>query len=303
MIASPQASPVTEGLGVETQTRDVVSWSAELRRLFSRDRAAAVSLLFLVALIFVTVAAPILGLKDPLTIVPIDRLASPGSPGHLLGTDEQGRDMLSRLVWGGRTSLVTGITPVALGGAIGALLGLVAGYYGRVVRVVIMRTLDVFFTFPAVLLAIVIAAVLGPGVRNLIFALVVVLIPAVARVAESAAVAVRSRDFVEAARASGASSARIILQHVLPNAAPPIIAYCFTLIGPVIVVAAGLSFLGLGQEPPYPEWGLMLNRLLPSIFVAPVTSMLPGLPILLTAFAFDLVGNGLRDLLDPRLSE
>jgi len=303
MIASPQASPVTEGLGVETQTRDVVSWVAEIRRLLSRDRAAAVSLLFLVALILVTILAPVLGLKDPLLIVPVDRLASPGSSGHLLGADEQGRDMLSRLIWGGRTSLITGIAPVAVGGAIGAFFGLIAGYYSGVVRVVIMRTLDVFFTFPAVLLAIVIAAVLGPGVRNLILALVVVLIPAVGRVAESAAVAVRSRDFVEAARASGASSARIILQHVLPNAAPPIIAYCFTLIGPVIVVAAGLSFLGLGQEPPYPEWGLMLNRLLPSIFVAPVVSMLPGLPILMTAFAFDLVGNGLRDLLDPRLSE
>jgi peptide/nickel transport system permease protein len=302
MIAGPQAAPTAEVLA-DSPSLYVTSWPAELRRRLSRDRLAAGSLIFLGLLVLVSISAPILGLRDPLVIIPVDRLAPPFSPGHLLGADEQGRDMLSRLIWGGRTSLVTGIAPVALGGGIGGLLGLVAGFYGGIARALIMRTLDVFFTFPAVLLAIAIAAVLGPGVRNLIFALVVVLIPAVARVAENAAVAVRSRDFVEAARASGASSARIIFQHVMPNAAPPIIAYCFTLIGPVIVVAAGLSFLGLGQEPPYPEWGLMLNRLLPSMFVAPVVSILPGMPILLTAFAFDLVGNALRDLLDPRLAE
>jgi peptide/nickel transport system permease protein len=306
MIAGPQVTPVAEGLAVPgpgPAAARIVSWPAELRRLLSRDRLAAGSLIFLVLLVFATVAAPVLGLKDPLAIVPIDRLAPPGSPGHLLGADEQGRDMLSRLIWGGRTSLLAGIIPVALGGAIGGLLGLTAGYYGGIVRVVIMRTLDVFFTFPAVLLAITIAAVLGSGVRNLIFALVVVLIPPVARVAENAAVAVRSREYVEAARASGAANLSIMVQHVLPNAAPAVIAYLFTLIGPVIVVAAGLSFLGLGQEPPYPEWGLMLNRLLPSMFVSPVTSTLPGVPILLTAFAFDLLGNALRDMLDPRLAE
>jgi peptide/nickel transport system permease protein len=306
MIAGPQGTAIAEGLGAADagapQVR-VVSWPDELRRRLSRDRMATASLVFLVLLIAASVAAPLLGLKDALKIVPVDRLAPPGSPGHLLGADEQGRDMLSRLVWGGRTSLITGIAPVALGGAVGGLLGLTAGYYGGWVRAVTMRTLDVFFTFPAVLLAIAIAAVLGPGVRNLILALVVVLIPAVARVAENAAVAVRSREYIEAARASGASNGRIMLQQFLPHAAPPVIAYCFTLIGPVIVVAAGLSFLGLGQEPPYPDWGLMLNRLLPSLYVAPVTSALPGVPILLTALAFDLLGNALRDMLDPRLAE
>lgn len=306
MIAGPQSTPAAEqmaAVAAGASTARVTSWPAELRRRLERDRAATVSLVFLGLLIVVSVAAPVLGLQDPLVIRPLDRLLPPGSHGHLLGADEQGRDMLSRLIWGGRVSLVTGIVPVALGGVIGGLLGLVAGYYGGAVRVLTMRTLDVFFTFPAVLLAIAIAAVLGPGVRNLILALVVVLVPAVARVAESAVVAVRSREYVEAANASGASGLSVMLRQVLPNAAPPVIAYCFTLIGPVIVVAAGLSFLGLGQEPPYPEWGLMLNRLLPSLFVAPVVSTLPGVPILLTAFAFDLVGNALRDLLDPRLAE
>jgi peptide/nickel transport system permease protein len=303
MIAGPQAAPAVEAAGARATAAQVVGWPAELRRLLRRDRMAAASVVFLGLLILASLAAPVLPLQDPLAITPLDRLAPPGSPHHLLGADEQGRDMLSRLIWGGRTSLLTGILPVAVGGAIGGLLGLTAGYYGGIVRGATMRTLDVFFTFPAVLLAIAIAAVLGPGVRNLILALVVVLIPAVARVAENAAVAVRSREYVEAARASGSSSLSIMLQQVLPNAAPPVIAYCFTLIGPVIVVAAGLSFLGLGQEPPYPEWGLMLNRLLPSLFAAPVTSTLPGVPILLTAFAFDLLGNALRDLLDPRLAE
>lgn len=306
MIAGPPSAPVSADLATPDAAAPqlrLVSWPDELRRRLGRDRPAAASLVFIALLVFVSVAAPLLGLKDPLAIVPVDRLAPPGSPAHLLGTDEQGRDMLSRLVWGGRVSLITGIAPVALGGGVGALLGLVAGYYGGWVRAATMRTLDVFFTFPAVLLAIAIAAVLGAGVRNLILALVVVLIPAVARVAENAAAAVRTREFIEAARASGASNLRIMLEQFLPHAAPPVIAYCFTLIGPVIVVAAGLSFLGLGQEPPYPEWGLMLNRLLPSLFVAPVTSTLPGVPILLTALAFDLLGNALRDLLDPRLAE
>ena len=305
MIAGPRATAVVEGLDAAVAGAPTarVNWWSEIRRRLAHDRAAAVSLVFLLIVGLAAVAAPVLGLQDPLLITPLDRLASPFSSGHLLGADEQGRDMLSRLVWGARTSLITGIVPVIVGGGVGGLLGLVAGYYGGVPRTLTMRTLDVFFTFPAVLLAIAIAAILGPGVRNLIIALVVVLIPAVGRVAENAAVAVRSREYVEAARASGAGGLRIISQHVLPNAAPPVIAYCFTLIGPVIVVAAGLSFLGLGQEPPYPEWGLMLNRLLPSIFVAPVTSALPGVPILLTALAFDLLGNAFRDMLDPRLAE
>lgn len=305
MIAGPRAAAVVEvgDAAVTGAPTARVSWWSEIRRRLSQDRAAAVSLVFLLIVGLAALAAPVLGLQDPLAITPLDRLASPFSAGHVLGADEQGRDMLSRLVWGARTSLITGIVPVVVGGAVGGLLGLVAGYYGGLPRTLTMRTLDVFFTFPAVLLAIAIAAILGPGVRNLIIALIVVLIPAVGRVAENAAVAVRSREYVEAARASGAGGLRIISQHVLPNAAPPVIAYCFTLIGPVIVVAAGLSFLGLGQEPPYPEWGLMLNRLLPSIFVAPVTSALPGVPILLTALAFDLMGNAFRDILDPRLAE
>ncbi len=305
MITGPRATAVVEALDTSAAGAPTagINWWTELQRRLSRDRPAAVSLVFLAIVIIAAVAAPVVGLQDPLKITPLDRLASPFTGGHLLGADEQGRDMLSRLIWGARTSLLTGILPVVIGGGIGGLLGLVAGYYGGLPRTLTMRTLDVFFTFPAVLLAIAIAAVLGPGVRNLIFALIVVLIPAVARVAENAAVAVRSREYVEAARASGAGGFRIIFQHVLPNAAPPVIAYCFTLIGPVIVVAAGLSFLGLGQEPPYPEWGLMLNRLLPSIFVAPITSAMPGVPILLTALAFDLLGNALRDMLDPRLAE
>ena len=305
MIAGPRVAAVIEpvdGGEVGAPARRV-AWGREIARRLERDPAAAVSLAFLVVVALAALLVPSLGLKDPLQIAPLDRLASPFSPGHILGADEEGRDMLSRLVWGARTSLLTGILPVVVGGGIGGFLGLVAGYYGGLPRTLTMRTLDVFFTFPAVLLAIAIAAVLGPGVRNLIVALIVVLIPAVARVAESAAVAVRSREYVEAARASGAGAPAIIFEHVLPNAAPPVIAYCFTLIGPLIVVAAGLSFLGLGQEPPYPEWGLMLNRLLPSIFVAPVTSALPGVPILLTALAFDLLGNSLRDVLDPRLAE
>ncbi len=269
-----------------------------------RDQPALASLVFLALLIVVCLAAPFTSPHDPLEIAPADRLAAPfASWSHLLGTDEQGRDMLSRLIWGGRATLLTGIGPVAIGTILGTLIGLIAGFYGGVTRTLAMRSLDVFFAFPAVLLALAIAAVLGPGVRNLIVALTIVLIPAVARVAEAAAVAVRGREYVEAARASGARDAEVMTFHVLPNIVPPVLAYAFSLIGPVIVFAAGLSFLGLGVQPPDAEWGSMLNRLRDSIYVAPFTSTIPGIPILLTALAFDLVGNSVRDALDPRLAD
>ncbi len=276
---------------------------AAIRRRLRADVPALVSLVFLVLVIVACVAAPVVAPYDPLAIKPAERLASPGSLAHPLGTDSQGRDILSRLIWGGRATLLAAILPVVIAAVAGGALGLAAGYHGRLVRMVTMRTLDVFFAFPAVLLAIAIAAVLGPGVRNLVIALTIVLIPAVARVAEGAAAAVRSRPYVEAARASGAPDREVIVFHVLPNAAVPVLVYCFSLIGPVIVFAAGLSFLGLGVQPPYPEWGSMLNALRDSLWIAPATSMIPGVPILLTALAFDLVGNAVRDVLDPRLGD
>ena len=271
--------------------------SAQLRS----DRPALVGLGFLVLLVIAATAAPIVAPYDPLAI-PSLRLMPPGTDGHLLGTDEQGRDVLSRLIWGARASLAIGIVPVVLSFVVGGAYGLVAGFYGGLLRTVMMRFMDVFFAFPAVLLAIAIGVVLGPGLWTPIIAITIVLIPALARVAEGVTVQVGSLEYVEAANASGASRPQVLAVHVLPNAVPTVVAYSFSMFAPVIVFAAGLSFLGLGVQAPQPEWGSMLSGLQQSLWVAPATAIMPGIPIMLAALAFDVVGNAVRDILDPRMS-
>src|SRR5437870_2463834 len=285
----------------QDRLRDTGPWRMALARLLG-DPPAVAALVLLTLLVLVCLAAPITAPHDPLAIDPVNRLEPPLSPGHLLGTDGEGRDILSRLIWGGRASLFTAVAPVLVGLVVGGLLGVLAGFYGWVTRMVIMRAMDVLFAFPAVLLAIAIAVTLGPGTRNVIIALSVVLVPSVARVTESATVAACSQEYMEAARASGASDASIILVQLLRNVASAPLAYSFSIIGPVIVFAAGLNYLGLGVQPPQPEWGSMLFSLQSSLLVAPITSITPGIPIALTALLFDLVGNAVRDMLDPRLA-
>jgi peptide/nickel transport system permease protein len=221
-----------------------------------------------------------------------------GKGGHLLGTDGQGRDILSRLIWGARPSLLAGLVPVLISGLIGTTLGVVAGLGRRVVQGGIMRTLDVLYAFPAVLLAIAIAAALGSGISNAIIALSVVLIPPIARVAETEVVRMRSADFMEASRASGAKWRSIAVRQVLPNIAPTMIVYCTALVGLAIVYAAGLSFLGLGIAPPHAEWGQMLNDLRQNLYDQPTLSLIPAAVIFLTSAAFNVLGDGLRDVLD-----
>jgi peptide/nickel transport system permease protein len=269
---------------------------------FQHDRLATAALAVLGLIVVICIAAPLTSPHDPLATEAINRLAPPGSPGHLLGTDGEGRDMLSRLIWGGRTSLFTGVAPVLIGLLVGGVLGLVAGYYGGVTRTVIMRAVDVLFAFPAVLLAIGIAVTLGPGTTHVIIALAVVLVPSVARVTESSTISACSQEFIEAAKASGVHDSSIILFQLVSNVASAPLAYCFSIIGPVIVFAAGLNFLGLGIQPPDPEWGSMLYGLQSSLLVAPLTSIVPGVPIALTALLLDVIGNAVRDVLDPRLA-
>jgi peptide/nickel transport system permease protein len=286
----PESSPQTPGT---------------LRALWARfehDRLATAALGLLVLLILVCVLAPFTSPHDPLAVAAANRLQPPGSPGHLLGTDGAGRDLLSRLIWGGRISLITGITPVLIGLLVGGIFGLVAGYYGGVTRTLIMRAVDILFAFPAVLLAIAIAVTLGPGTRNVIIALAVVLVPSVARVTESATVAACSQEYIEAAKASGVSDAEIVIFQLVRNVASAPLAYCFSIVGPVIVFAAGLNFLGLGIQPPDPEWGSMLYSLQSSLLFAPLTSIVPGIPIAITALLFDVIGNAVRDVLDPRIA-
>lgn len=245
--------------------------------------------------------APWLGLPDPAQSNSADRLLPMGSPGHLLGTDELGRDMLSRLIYGGRLSLMMGVLPVLIALAVGGVLGLAAGFMGGRINMLIMRTTDVFYAFPSILLAVAIAGALGAGIGNALLAITIVFIPPITRVTESVTTQVRGMDFVEAARASGATSFAIIRTHILGNVLGPIFVYATVLVSVSIVISAGLSFIGLGASPPAAEWGLMLNTLRESIFLAPLNAVLPGFMIFITSMCFNLISDGLRSAMDVRL--
>ena len=230
----------------------------------------------------------------------IRRLQVIGAPHYLLGTDELGRDMLSRLIYGGRLSLFMGLGPVAIALVIGGCLGVAAGFLGGWVNTAIMRTVDVFYAFPSVLLAIAISGALGAGLLNSIVSLTIVFIPPITRVAESVTTSVRSLDFVDAARATGADTFSIIRVHVLGNVLGPVFVYASSLISVSIILSSGLSFLGLGVKPPEPEWGLMLNTLRQAIWINPMVSILPGVAIFATSICCNLVSDGLRAAMDIR---
>ncbi|MBA4791862.1 MAG: ABC transporter permease [Pseudomonadota bacterium] len=288
--AALQAAPAHKARGY---------WATVGRRLL-RDKVAVVCGAILLAILLAAIFAPFLHLADPYQGSMIRRLRPIGTPGYPLGTDELGRDMLSRLVYGGRLSLLIGILPVILAFCIGTSLGLVAGYAGGKVNTAIMRTVDVFYAFPSVLLAIAISGVLGAGIVNSIVSLTVVFIPQITRVAESVTTSVRNLDFVDAARASGAGPLTIMRVHMLGNVLGPIFVYATGLISVSMILAAGLSFLGLGTKPPEPEWGLMLNTLRTAIYVNPGVAALPGVMIFAVSICFNMLSDGLRSAMDIR---
>jgi peptide/nickel transport system permease protein len=251
-------------------------------------------------LVLAAIFAPLVAPFAPNAGQAANRLWGLGVHGHLLGTDGEGRDVLSRLIYGARLSLLTGFIPVLVSGLLGSTLGVMAGLGSRRVNTPIMRTLDVFYAFPAVLLAIAIAAALGSGISNSIIALSVILIPPVARVAETETARIRDADFLDAARASGARWHSIAVRQVLPNVSPSILVYCTTLIGLSIVYAAGLSFLGLGVAPPTAEWGLMISDGVQYMLTSPTMALMPAIAILLASVIFNVIGDGLRKVLDVR---
>ncbi len=275
-------------------------WAGVRRRLL-RDRVTLVCgtilLLMLLGIVFAGVVAP----HDPYQGSMIRRLKPVGTEHYILGTDDLGRDMLTRLLFGGRLSWFLGIMPVVIAFAIGAVLGVVAGFAGGWVNMLIMRVTDVFYAFPSVLLAVAISGALGAGIFNAILSLTLVFIPPIIRVAESVTTGVRNLDYVEAARATGAGGATIVRVHVLPNVLGPIFVYATSLISVAMILAAGLSFLGLGTKPPQAEWGLMLNTLRTAIYSQPIVAMLPGLCIFVTSICFNLVSDGLRAAMDVRV--
>jgi len=270
-----------------------------LRKLKS-NRAALGGMVVILVLVVAAIFAPFLAPYNPYTVMLESRLQAPGAA-HLLGTDELGRDILSRLLYGARVSLWVGIVTVALAGLIGVAGGLVAGYLGGYWDAVIMRLVDVFLAFPVIVLAIAIVAVRGPGLTNVLIALALVYWTTYARVARSVVLILREEEYTWAARTLGASAARIMVRHLLPNAIAPLVVLASLGMGNAIVAEAALSFLGLGIQPPEASWGSMLNVGMGFLRDASFLSITPGLAIFITVLGFNLLGDGLRDALDPRL--
>ena len=269
-------------------------------RRLRRDPVLAVALGVIMVVAAAAALAPLLAPYDPTHVDPRVRLAPLGAPGHWLGTDHLGRDVLSRVIWGGRVSLVVGIVPVVVSAVAGTAVGLVAGYYGGVLDHVMTRSLDVLFAFPAILLALAIVSALGPSIYNAMLAITIVAVPSFARLVRSSVLTVRARSFVEAAASLGASRRRIVARHILPNTVSPVIVYGTFETGKTIVFAAALSFLGLGVQPPTAEWGAMLSEGRTVLATAWHVATVPGLVIFLVSLSFNVLGDGVRDVLDPR---
>ncbi len=285
--------------------------AVESLRRFLRHRSAQVGLVLLGILVFAAIFAEWIAPYDPIVPIKTSTRRSPpcihllGCPRdqeqHIMGVDGNSRDLFSRIVFGSRLSLQIGITTISLAILVGGVLGAFSGFVGKWVDNLIMRIMDVLMAFPGLLLAIAIVAVLGPGLINALLAIAIVQIPVYARVVRASVLAVKELDYVLASRAMGASNMRLLVTRVLPNALTPLIVQGTLGIATAILSAAALSFLGLGAEIPKPEWGLMLGEERNSVFNAPFLVFFPGLAIMATVLSFNLIGDGLRDALDPRL--
>lgn len=269
--------------------------------LLLHNRLAAFGLLLLAVTLLSTLIAPLLPLPDPDATDLLQRLAPPLTPGHLLGTDALGRDMLSRLLWGTRVSVAVGLCATLLAAVCGTLIGLIAGYTAGRTDTILMRLIDMIMAFPYILLALAIVAVLGPGLLNALYAIALVNIPFFARNVRGLTLGLRGRDFIQAAQLSGKNHPQILLTEVLPNVLPLIVVTLSTTVGWMILETAGLSFLGLGTQPPDADLGSMLGQGRNQLFIAPHVALVPGVMIFVLVIAFNLLGDGIRDLLDPRL--
>lgn len=266
----------------------------------TRDRVGLVGLALVVLSLLAAVVGPSVAPYDPAEIHPGARLAAPGAL-YFLGTDELGRDLLTRTLYGTRVSLQVGLVAVTVASALGILIGLLSGYFRGSLDTVFMRAMDILFAFPTILLALFLVAVLGPDLQNLIAAITVVYVPAFARITRGSTLVIGAESYVEAARSIGATHARIMLQHILPNVTAPLVVQYTISLAYAILVEASLSFLGLGVQPPMASLGAMLSTGKPYVEISPWLSLVPGLAIMLTVLGFNLLGDGMRDALDPRL--
>jgi len=285
--------------GVSEAPPQVSEWR-RFRRVFFQRRMVIFGLLILLILGFTAIFAGWLAPYDPYKQDLNNILLQP-SKAHLLGTDAIGRDTLSRLIYGSRTALTVGFLAMAISASIGVTLGIIAGYFGGIVNIIIMRFTDVLMPFPMIVLALLIAALLGGGIHNVILALGIATVPVYIRVTCGMALSIRENDYIMAEQAMGASHMRMMIRHVLPNAFPPIIVVITLQLGFLILSEASLSFLGIGIEPPGAAWGAMVNEGYRYLVRLPILSFAPGAAIMLVVFAFNMVGDALRDALDPRL--
>lgn len=286
--AEPRQS---RGLMRDAMRRLMTSWNGR------------VGLVIITLTILVGVLAPVVDPYNPATDSNLANSRLEPSWEHPFGTDRLGRDMFQRIIHGTRISLTIGFVVVFVSGGIGTILGLTAGYFSHSVDTIIMRLMDILLAFPAILLAIAIVAVRGPGLFNTIMAVAIVGIPGYARVVRSVVLSMRERDFVDAARSIGVGNTRIMFVHILPNSLTPIIVQMTLGVGGAIIFAAALGFLGLGVQPPIPEWGAMISDGLPFLRQSPYLVFYPGMAIMLTVLGFNLLGDGLRDALDPQLRD
>ncbi len=297
-VSSLHAPADADDLGAPA-TRVRSYWRSVLYRL-SHDWVTLAFGAAVLTIVLLAVAAPLVAPFDPYQQSIIGRLKPFGWRGHPWGTDELGRDMMSRLLYGGRISLTMGLVPVLIATAVGGTLGIIGGFAGRVANTAIMRTMDVFYAFPSILLAVAISGAMGGGITNGIISLSLVFIPAMCRIAETATAQIKNLDYIEAARASGAGTLTIVRHHVLGNVLGPVFIYASSLVSVSILLASGLSFLGLGVQPPEPDWGLMLSTLRQSLYVDPVGCALPGVAIFITSICFNLLSDGVRAAMDVR---
>jgi peptide/nickel transport system permease protein len=289
----------SEILRVESAVSAISESRRFLKVLFGRG-IVIFGVVIILLVIIVAIFAPLLAPYDPYEQNLSESLQKPSTQ-HLLGTDSLGRDTLSRLIFGSRNSLMVGVVALGIAAIVGITIGLLAGYLGGWVYIIIMRFIDSLMCFPMILLALVIASLLGGGMKNVMIALGIAMLPGYARLMCGQVLSVKENDYVLAANSEGAGKLRIMLSHVLPNCFPPLIVLMTMQIGAAILAEAGLSFLGIGIEPPAAAWGLMVSDGRIYLLSNPILSFAPGIAIMLVVFAFNMIGDGLRDALDPRL--
>lgn len=313
--SAPTTSSMTSAADLKLRSPKPRSlWANAMRYLF-RQRNAIIGMVILATLVLVAIFAPLLATHDPnktlIGVEDVSKRAAPcihllgcpaDQPQHLMGTDGNVRDLYSRVVYGARLSLTVGIISVSFAILVGATIGAIAGFASGMTDNILMRLMDVLLAFPSLILAIAIVTVLGPGLINTLIAIAFVSIPVYARIMRSSVMAIREQDYILADRALGVPNKRILISHILPNALTPLVVTGTLGIATAILDAAALSFLGLGAQPPTAEWGSMIGQERNQVFTAPHLILFPGMALMLTVLAFNLLGDGLRDALDPRLN-